>query len=88
MAYLRPWVLGAAGWSLLSLVILLAYRRLPDSSHLQEIWLLLSLLWLEFPFAGLYNCVRKRRYYQVPGLVLIALAAPVLLHFLVFYLIG
>ena len=87
MAYLRPWILGGGIWLLVGLVILLDYRRLPDPSYLYELWLLLSLLWLEFPFAGLYSCLRWGRYGRVPGLVLMALAPPVLLHFIVFFVI-
>ena len=75
-------------WLLVSLVILLDYRRLPDASYLYELWLLFSFLWLEFPFAGLYSCLRWGRYEQVPGLVLMALTPPALLHFVVFFVIG
>jgi hypothetical protein len=87
MTYLRPWILGGGAWFLVSLVVLLDYRRLPDPSYLYELWLLLSLLWLEFPFAGLFSCLRRGRYERVPALVLIALAPPMLLHAIVFFLI-
>jgi hypothetical protein len=73
---------------LVGLIILLDYRRLPDPSYLYELWLLLSVLWLEFPFAGVYSCLRRGRYERVPGLVVMALAPPALLHLIVFLLIG
>ena len=87
IAYLRPWIVGGGVWLLVGLVVLLDYRRLPDATYLNELWLLLSLLWLEFPFAGLYSSLRSGRYERVPGLVAVALAPPMLLHFIVFFVI-
>jgi hypothetical protein len=87
LAYLRPWIIGGGAWLLICLVILLHYRRLPEPVYLHELWLLLSLLWLEFPFAGLFSCLRQHRYRRISGLVLAALAPPALLHFLVFFVI-
>jgi hypothetical protein len=87
LGYLRPWILGGAVWFLVSVVVLLDYLRLPDPSYLYELWLLLSVLWLEFPFAGLFSSLRQGRHERVPALVLVALAPPMLLHFIVFFVI-
>ena len=87
LGYLRPWIVGGGVWLLVALVILLDYGRLPDASYRYELWLLLSVLWLEFPFAGLFSCLRRGRYRRVPGLVLVALAPPMILHLIFFFMI-
>ena len=53
--YLRPWILGAVVWGTISLTILLEYRKQPDPRYLHELWFLVSLLWLEFGFAGMFH---------------------------------
>ena len=86
-AYLRPWVVGALAWGGLSLILLDEYRNHGDSRYLTEIWFLLSLLWVEFPFAGIFSCLRQGRYQRLLPLLGIALLPPALLHFTFFFLL-
>ena len=84
--YLRPWILGAVVWGTLSLVVLLQYREQPDPRYLHELWFLVSLLWLEFGFAGIFHCLRHGLRRRIGKMVLVSLLPPLVLHLLVFVL--
>ena len=86
--YLRPWMVGALVWGILSLTILLAYKRQPDPRYLHEIWFLVTLLWLEFGFAGIFHCLRHGPRARLGKMLLVSLLPPLILHFLVFVLGG
>ena len=84
--YLRPWILGALVWGTLSLIILLEYREQPDPRYLNELWFLVSLLWLEFGFAGLFHCLRHGLRARLGRMLLVSLLPPLVLHLLIFLL--
>jgi len=79
-------MLGALVWGVLSLTILLEYRRQPNPQYLQEIWFLMSLLWLEFGFAGIFHCLRHGLRRRLGKMLLVSFLPPLILHFLVFVL--
>ncbi len=88
--FLIPWFLGAVFWVFVSLTVLLEYQKTqpPGQGHLRELWFLLSLLWLEFGFAGIYQAVRKKRGYKILALVLTTILPPLLLHFFIFMVLS
>jgi len=79
----RPWVLGAVGWCCISLVVLLEYLAGDDAKYVDGLWLVLSLLWWQFGFAGIFNALRHYRYRDVPFLVLITLLPSLLVYAMV-----
>ncbi len=86
--FLIPWILGAVFWLYISFVTLLEYQRIrvPGQDYLTELWLLLSLLWLQFGFAGIFQAVRGRRGFKILAFFLISILPPLLLYVLVFTL--
>jgi hypothetical protein len=73
-------------WGVVSLTVLLEYRKQPDPRYLHELWFLVSLLWLEFGFAGIFHCLRHGLRRRIGKLVLASLLPPLVLHLLVFVL--
>jgi len=69
-----------------SLTVLSEYQKIqvPGQGHLRELWFLLSLLWLQFGFAGIYQAVRRRRGFKILALFLITILPPLLLHIIIF----
>ena len=84
--YLRPWIAGALVWGILSRVVLLEYQRQPNPRYLHEIWFLVTLLWLEFGFAGIFHCLRHGLRVRLGNMLLVSLLPPLILYFLVFVL--
>jgi len=86
--FLIPWGLGAVCWLFVSLTVLSEYQKIqvPGQGHLRELWFLLSLLWLQFGFAGIYQAVRRRRGFKILALFLITILPPLLLHLIIFKL--
>ena len=86
--FLIPWLLGALCWLCISLVALQEYQRIraPDQDHARELWLLLSLLWSQFGFAGIYQAVRGGRGYKIFAFFLVTILPPLLLYFIAFVL--
>ena len=80
---LRPWLLGALAWAFLSLAILLDYGGQGEAEHLAQLWFVLSLLWWQFCFAGIFSALRHNERRRVPGLLLVSLMPPALLYLLV-----
>lgn len=83
MGYLRPWLIGGGAWFLCSLAVLLESSRQSGAVYQEQLWLLFSLLWLEFPFAGLFQYFRRGWYRRMPSLLLVAVAPPLTLYFLI-----
>ena len=80
MIKMRVWIIAALLWLALSIAILGAHITVSGGSHWEEMWFLQSLLWFQFGFAGLFQTLFKRRYYQIRDRLLIALTPPVLLY--------
>ena len=80
---LRPWVFGAIAWMCISLVIIIEYLRMGESKYLNQFWFLLSLLWLEFGFAGLFYLLVKRRGQQLTVFIMVTLIPPLVLYLLI-----
>ena len=80
--FLRPWVLGALVWFFVSYAVLSEYQksRPPGPGYQRELWFLLSLLWLQFGFAGIFQAVKRGRAYQIIAFVLLAILPPLLLY--------
>ena len=81
---LRPWIFGALAWMCISLVIIIEYLNMGESKYLNQLWFLLSLLWLEFGFAGLFSSVVKRKGEHLAVLVMLTLIPPSALYLLMF----
>jgi hypothetical protein len=81
--FLYPWAVGAAIWLVVSFEVLSAYVEQTDSAHLREIWFLLSLLWAQFGFAGVFQCLAHRRGRGLGILLLVILAPPLALYLLI-----
>ncbi|MCP3868659.1 MAG: hypothetical protein GY703_11300 [Gammaproteobacteria bacterium] len=75
-----PWVRGAMVWLALSLTLVAEY--LVESNHpghLLEFCLLLSLLWMEFGFAGIFQALRHDNGRKIPSLLILTTLPPVTL---------
>ncbi len=79
----RPWILGSVAWVSLSLVVMLEYLNHGEPEHLTPIWFMLCLLWWQFCFAGIFAAVRRHQRHRLPGLLLLSLLPPLVLHLLV-----
>jgi hypothetical protein len=77
--FLRPWGVGAGLWLALSLIVSREYLRSSDARQLLEVSGLLSLLWLQFGFAGLFHRLVRGPRRQVFPLFLTILCPPLLL---------
>ncbi len=80
---LRPWIIGAIAWMCIALVVIIEYLRMGESQHLNQFWFLLSLLWLEFGFAGLFYLLVKRKGEQLAVFVMVILTPPLVLYLLI-----
>lgn len=83
MIAIRPWVISAVIWEFLSLVIVAEYLKLGTTKHLDQFWLLLSLLWLMFGFAAIFNALMQTRVRDLLPLILVAVVPPLLLYLLI-----
>ena len=79
MRFLRPWLAGALIWAGLSLIVVNEYRKTGEREHLMVLCFLLSLLWMEFGVAGLFDALRKGRRQRLLPLLLVTLLPPLLL---------
>ena len=77
--FLRPWVLGASAWLVLSIIISLEHLRAPPPHYLLELGGLMSLLWMQFGFAGLFQAMKKGRKRYRLLFVMITILPPVIL---------
>ena len=69
-------------WLALSLAVSWEYLRAPEPRHLLELGGILSLLWVQFGFAGLFHTLRKEKGTKVLALSLVPLVPPLILFFL------
>ena len=83
MTSIRPWVIGAVIWEFLSLVIVAEYLKLGTTEHLDQFWLLLSLLWLMFGFAAIFNALMRTRIRDLLPLILVSIVPPLILYLLI-----
>jgi hypothetical protein len=81
-SFLVPWLIAAAGWCLLTIVLLGEYRRVGDPAYIEEFFFLLSLLWVEFGFAAMFNALYRGRLGRLKPFAAIALVPPLLLYVL------
>lgn len=72
----RPWILGGLAWAVVSYLVLGEYLAQTDGEYLREICVLLSLLWWQFAFAGLFQALRHRERWKLPGLTAAAILPP------------
>ena len=77
--FLRPWIIGALVWLVLGLVVSLEHLRSTQPHYLFELSGLMTILWLEFCFAGLFHTLRKEKGRKAIPLLLIALLPPLVL---------
>ncbi len=83
-----PWVAAALAWGAASWLIVDEYRKLGgEPRQLQELWLLMSLLWVQFGFAALFADWRRNRGRRFRTLLLRTLLPPLVLHFVIFGLV-
>jgi len=66
-------------WLTISLVVMLEYLRTQEPGYLFELGGLLSLLWAEFGFAGIFHTIRKERGRKVASLLLVTILPPMAL---------
>lgn len=85
---LRPWLIAATIWGILSLIILIEYLEAGESRYLNPLWFLLSILWAEFGFAALFNCLMKRNLNQIWPLILITALPPFMLFVIIRLMVG
>ena len=79
------WIWAALVWGALSLVIVREYRAIGgEPAQVQELWLLMSLLWVQFGFAALFADWRHNRGRGFRRLIFRTLMPPLVLHFVVF----
>jgi hypothetical protein len=88
LRFLRPWVFGASVWLMLSLIVSLAHLRSGQPHYLFELGGLMTLLWIEFGFAGMFHTLRKEKGRKVIPLLLITLLPPLALFCIDFVLLG
>ena len=86
--FFRPWIIGAVIWGGLSLTILVAYIEEGDFRYLNELWFLLSLLWMQFGFAATFHAIRRKRRRNLTNLLLVMFLPPLILRFIIFILVA
>ena len=78
------WLAGMLVWGAISLAVLLRYRAIGGQvRELNELWLLMSLLWVQFGCAALFAEWRQGGHRFRP-LLLRTLLPPLVLHLAVF----
>ncbi len=82
--FLLPWFIAAGGWCLITLILLDEYNRIGDPRYLEELFLLLSLLWAEFGFAAIFNAAYHGRFSHLRPYLVITLLPPLWVYALFF----
>ena len=80
--FLLPWILSALIWVVLSSIVLDEYKRTGNPLYIKEIFYLLSLLWVQFGFAAIFNTVRSRRYARLNAYIAVTVLPPLAVYFL------
>ena len=83
--FLHAWIRGALVWFAVSLVVVLEYLKTGSSDNLFEFCLLLSLLWVEFGFAGIFHTLIKEQGRRIVPLLLTTILPPLLLFLVSYY---
>jgi hypothetical protein len=83
--FLQPWIKGALIWFAVSLIVVLEHLKTGSSDNLFDFCLLLSLLWVEFGFAGIFHTLLKEQGRKIVPLLLITTLPPLLLFIVGFY---
>jgi hypothetical protein len=84
---LRAWFVGASVWLVVSLVVLLEHLRSTRPDYLLEISWLMSLLWLQFGFAGIFHALRKENGQNALAFLIISFLPPLILFSTAFLLL-
>ena len=87
LRYLRPWLVGATVWLMVSLVVSLVHLRSAQPDYLFELGGLMCLLWLQFGFAGMFHTLRKEKGRNAMRLLAISLLPPSVLFCINFILL-
>ncbi len=66
-------------WLMIGLVVMLEYLKTQEPNYLFELGGLLSLLWIEFGFAGIFHAIRKDRGRNVVSLLFFTILPPMAL---------
>lgn len=85
LQFLHPWIRGALVWFAVSLTVVLELLKTGSSDNLFEFCLLLSLLWVEFGFAGIFHTLVKEQGRRIVPLLLTTILPPLLLFLASFY---
>jgi hypothetical protein len=72
-------------WFAVSLTMVLELLKTGSFDHLFEFCLVLSLLWVEFGFAGMFHTLLKEQGRRIVPLLLITTLPPLLLFIVSFY---
>lgn len=80
--FLRPWIIGAAAWGILACILLDEYKRKGDPLYLPDIFLILTLLWLQFGFAAIFQAVYSGRFSRLSGYTAVTLVPPLIVYLL------
>ncbi len=84
---LKPWLYAATVWGFLSLVIIREYLRGGETEYLNQLWFLLSLLWIEFGAAALFNSLIHRRRHQLLPLLMVTLVPPSIFFVMIYLML-
>ena len=76
---LRPWLIGASVWLMVSVLVSLEHLRSAQPDHLFELSGLMCLLWLEFGFAGMFHTLRNEKGRHAMRFLLISFLPPLVL---------
>ncbi len=79
------WLLGALAWGGASFLVIIEYRRLGgQAAAVNGLWLILSLIWIQFVFAAIFADWRQYRGRNFKRLLVRAVLPPLFLHFIAF----
>lgn len=87
LRYLRPWLVGAFVWLMVSVVLSVAHLRTAHPDNRFELSGLMCLLWLQFGFAGLFHTLRNEKGRNAFRLLAISLVPPLILFSINFVLL-
>ncbi len=85
---LKPWIIAAVIWIILSLIIIVEYLKGGETRYLNPLWFLLSLLWAEFGVAALFNSLMKRKRHKIIPLLLVTFVPPLILFIIIHLIVG
>ncbi|MCB1867274.1 MAG: hypothetical protein KDI43_01765 [Gammaproteobacteria bacterium] len=77
---LRPWIIGALIWLMLSLVVSLEHLRSAQPDYLFELGGLMSLIWFQFGFAGLFNTLKNEQGRRALLFLFVTFIPPLILY--------